>query len=247
MPTPADTHLRIAAIVPALDEAGWIAPTLERLLAEADDVIVADGGSADDTREIAQALGARVVESACGRGTQMNAGARAAGARASCAPATGAQAATGADALVFVHADTLLPRGWADDVRATLADPAVALGAFAFATDSPRRTMRAVERLVALRCAVAHTPYGDQALFLRRETIERLGGFAEQPLLEDYDLVRRAARLGRIRTLAHRPAITSARMWERLGIARTWWRNLRTVVAYRLGADPATLAARRRR
>lgn len=225
------TPPRVAVIVPALNEADVLPSTLAPLLAEADEVIVADGGSTDCTVAVARARGARVIEGARGRGAQMNAGAR------------------GADAelLVFVHADTLLPEGWSADVRATLGDPRVVLGAFAFATDSRRRSMRVVERLVALRCALAHTPYGDQAYFLHRETFEALGGFAEMPLLEDYDFVRRAKRLGRVRTLAKRRAITSARLWERLGVVRAWWRNARTAVGYRLGVDPAVLARWRHR
>jgi rSAM/selenodomain-associated transferase 2 len=221
----------VAVVVPALNEAAPLPATLAPLLAEADVVVVADGGSSDDTADTARALGAHLVADASGRGAQMNAGAR----------------STDAEILVFVHADTLLPAGWAADVREVLSDPTVSLGAFTFATDSPRVSMAIVELLVALRCAIAHTPYGDQAYFLRRDTFDALGGFKEMPLLEDFEFVRRAKRLGRVRTLKGRRAITSARMWERLGVVRAWWRNWRTAMGYRLGVDPQTLAAWRRR
>lgn len=231
MLTISPTAHRIAAIVPTLDEAATLQRTLAPLLAEADEVIVADGGSLDDTARSAREFGARVVEGARGRGAQMNAGAH----------------ESTAELLIFVHADTLLPAGWADDVRETLADPEVALGAFAFATDSTKLSMRIVERLVAMRCQFAHTPYGDQAYFLRRAMFTALGGFAEIPLMEDYDFVRRARQLGRIRTLADRHAVTSARAWERLGVLRAWWRNARAAAGYRHGVDPAELAKRRLR
>ena len=225
------TRFRLAAIVPALDEAATLRAALAPLFAEADEVIVADGGSRDDTAGVARSLGARVVEGARGRGAQMNAGAH----------------ESSAELLVFVHADTILPSGWAADVRETLANPEVALGAFAFATDSTKLSMRIVERLVAMRCLFAHTPYGDQAYFLRREMFTALGGFAEIPLMEDYDFVRRARQLGRIRTLTDRHAVTSARAWERLGVLRAWWRNARAAAGYRRGVDPADLAKRRLR
>lgn len=225
----------IAVIIPARNEAATIATTLQvaRDRATAPDAlafVVADGASTDATREIAQGAGATVVTGSAGRGAQMNAGAR----------------AVQAESLVFLHADTLLPEGWDDLVCATLEDPAVAVGAFAFAVDAPGAPMRLLERLVALRCRVLHRPYGDQALFMRAATFSALGGFAEMELMEDYDLVSRARRLGEVRTLRE-PAVTSGRMWERLGAWRTTWRNLATVAGYRIGIAPATLARWRSR
>jgi rSAM/selenodomain-associated transferase 2 len=225
----------IAVIIPARNEAATIASTLqvarERAAApETIAFIVADGASTDATREFARGAGATVVTGSTGRGAQMNAGA----------------GAVDAENLVFLHADTLLPRGWDDLVAATLADPEVAMGAFAFAVDAPGAPMRLLERLVALRCSVLQRPYGDQALFMRTATFSALGGFAEMELLEDYELVSRARRLGAVRTLQE-PAVTSGRMWKRLGVARMTWRNLVTVAGYRLGIAPAALARWRSR
>lgn len=221
----------VSAIVPTLDEEGVIRPLLERLLNEPGvEVVVADGDSADATRDIAMSQGVRVVTGARGRARQMN---------------LGAASSTG-DALIFVHADTLLQPGWSREVLSILADPKVAVGAFRFTTDIPGRAMRVVERVVAVRSGPLRTPYGDQALFVRRTLFEALGGFPKQPLAEDYEFVRRARRRGTVR-ISHMRAVTSGRMWRRLGIARMTWRNLAVLVAYHLRVDLQRLAEWRSR
>ena len=213
----------IAVVVPTLNERDAV-PRLAAL-AEYAQVVVADGGSGDGTPAVAARHGLAVVRSGGGRGRQMNDGA----------------AATDADSLVFLHADTTLPDGWAGDVRRTLA-AGVALGAFSFALDARGLRWRVVEGLTRLR----GVPYGDQALFLRRGTFDRLGGFREWPVLEDLDLVRRAGRLGPVRVLRRR-AVSGARRWERAGIARTFAANQACLLGHRLGADVATLARLRQR
>jgi len=223
--------MRIAVIVPTLNEEPSLTATLACVeTASETETIVVDGGSTDATVRLAQEAGAIVVHAPRGRGAQMNVGAT----------------VTRSPALVFLHADTSLPTGWADAVRATLEDPAVAVGAFRFATDVPGVKMRALEWLVWLRCRLLSRPHGDQALFMRAETFAKLAGFPEMPLLEDYDLVTRAKRLGRVVTL-DMPALTSGRMWLRLGVVRMTWRNLATVAGYRLGIHPARLARWRSR
>lgn len=216
----------ISVIIPALNERPNIARTVERVLsAGVLEVIVVDGGSLDGTAEAAEAAGARVLRSAPGRGVQQNLGARAAR----------------GNVLVFLHADTRLPDDFPEKVVATLARPGISGGAFRFRLDEPGWTMRWVEWMVQQRCRWRQTPYGDQGLFTTAETFWAIGGFPETPLLEDYELVRRLRRVGRI-TEADGDAVTSARRWRRLGLVRATWSNNLCLIAYWLNVSPDRIA-----
>jgi hypothetical protein len=153
----------------------------------------------------------------------------------------GARAARGG-ILLFLHADTLPPPGFAAHLKAVLADPEVALGAFPFRLDRRRPDLWLVERLVALRCRLLRLPYGDQGLFMRRSVFERLGGFRDLPVMEDFDLVRRSRALGRV-ALAPEPATTSARRWRARGVVRTTFLHQVCLLAYLLGVAPARIAS----
>ena len=212
---------RLSVIVPALNEEREIGRTLERIALGGDvEVIVVDGGSTDRTVEIAEAMGARVVRSPRGRWRQMNAGV----------------AAAGGGRLLFCHADTLLPRGYDRLVHETLSDESVALGAFNFAVEGEDPALRRLERFTRWRSRFLHLPYGDQGLFMRRETFERLGGFAAMEVMEDFDMVRRANRLGRVVTV-DAEALTSGRMWERRGVVRTALTHQIMILGYYLGCS----------
>lgn len=189
-------------IIPSLNEESCIGAAVASVAADACEIIVVDGGSTDNTVREAAAGGARVVEGTRGRGPQMEIGANEAG----------------GEWLVFLHADTRLEKGWAGALRDL--DPAVVGGAFLFRLDSTRRRYRLVEAGVRLRCAALALPYGDQALFARREAFLRAGGFGNTPILEDVDLVRRLRRCGRLVFPSVR-AVTSARRWEEHGFLRT--------------------------
>jgi rSAM/selenodomain-associated transferase 2/rSAM/selenodomain-associated transferase 1 len=221
----ASKHASISVIVPALDEAGSIGRTLASISSSEDlEVIVVDGGSKDDTPELARAGGARVVPGLPPRSRQTNLG-------AACARG---------DILLFLHADTLLPEGFADQIRLTSADPSVAGGAFSLGIDSDRAGIRAVERVTNLRARRLSLPYGDQALFVPARRFWELGGFPLMPIMEDYVFVRRLARTGRI-VIVERPVITSGRRWEQLGIVRTTLINQVIILAYHLGVAPEVL------
>ncbi len=221
----------ITAVVPTLNEEASIPRALERLVAEPGiRVLVSDGGSTDNTMQLARRLGAETISCPPGRAEQMN--------RAAAFAEHGI--------LIFVHADTELPPEWPDVVRGVLEDTRVVLGAFRFATDLPSASMRVLEWLVWLRCRFLHLPYGDQALFLRCEDFEAMGGFPDMPLLEDYEFVRRARRRGAVVTSPVR-AVTSGRLWRRLGVLRMTWRNTLTLAGYHLGLSPERLAEWRRR
>jgi rSAM/selenodomain-associated transferase 2 len=222
--------VRIAVVIPTLQEEDRIAHAIESARSAGVEIIVADGGSLDATRERAVAAGARVVSGPSGRARQLAAGARAAE----------------ADAILFLHADTLLPAGWADAVRGALADPAVAGGAFAFRFAEPGRALRLVEWGVRVRLALAGLPYGDQALFARRSALEAIGGVPQAPIMEDLDLVRALRRRGRL-ALLPLPATTSARRYLERGVWRTVAKNTAAILADALGFDRARIAAWYRR
>ncbi len=217
---------RVSVIIPALNEAGQITDAIvSAKQGVPHEIIVADGASADATGALAREAGATVLHSQSGRARQMNAGA---------ARATG-------NVLLFLHADTRLPQGYAVAVTRTLHQPRVAAGAFRFRIGAEFPGRRLVERATNLRSRWLGMPYGDQALFLRRSLFEEMGGFSDLPIMEDYEFVRRLRRHGRV-AIADAEAVTSGRRWLRLGAFRTTLINSIALGGYHLGVSPANLA-----
>ncbi|MBU1274697.1 MAG: TIGR04283 family arsenosugar biosynthesis glycosyltransferase [Proteobacteria bacterium] len=215
----------ISVVIPTLDEEAGIASCVARVGdAPGVEVIVADGGSGDATVAIAKEAGARVIAAPRGRARQMNAGA---------ATARGG-------ILLFLHADTLLPPGWDQQVRQVLERPGAVAGAFSFRLDQRSAALRFIELAVAWRCRLAGMPYGDQGLFLRRHDFMAVGGYPDLPIMEDCELVRRLKKRGRI-IVSPAPAITSARRWMRKGVISTTALNYLVVSAFYLGCPPALL------
>jgi rSAM/selenodomain-associated transferase 2 len=217
-------------VVPTLDEAAGLAAhlgALAPLRARGCEVVVVDGGSGDGTVEIARELADAVVSAPRGRGPQQNAGARAARGRL----------------LLFLHADTRLPAGALEAVRAALADGAHAWGRFDLAIAGRHPLLPVVARLVSLRSRLTGIATGDQAIFVRRDRFEAAGGFPEVPLMEDVALSAALRRRGPPACLRLR-VVTSGRRWESRGVVRTivlmWWLRL----LFWLGRDPAVLARR---
>ena len=159
-----------------------------------------------------------------GRARQMNAGA---------AVSTGQW-------LLFLHADTRLPPGWTAAIDAASRDPRVNAGCFRFALDSRAPIARVLELGVRSRVALFALPYGDQAIFVRRDAFNAVGGYADLPIMEDVDLVRRLGHSGRLYR-SPLPAITSARRWERDGWVRRTARHLALILLYFCGVPPARL------
>jgi uncharacterized protein len=217
---------RISVIIPALNEEAHLPRALEAA-ATGDNVeiIVVDGGSSDDTVQSAQTAGVKIIQTAAGRARQMNAGAR---------EARG-------EILLFLHADTLLPRGWDRYIRRTLAMRGVCAGAFEFSLDSNRPGLRFIERAANFRSRTLQIPYGDQAIFMTRATFHEIAGFPEIAIMEDLEMVRRLRRLGRIHTVSA-AVVTSARRWEKLGVWRTSLANQLLLLAYFCGISPGLLA-----
>jgi rSAM/selenodomain-associated transferase 2 len=225
---PSESHpfQRISVIMPTFNEAADLPATLANTQGAADvEVIVIDGGSDDKTADVARSWGAEVLASAPGRARQMNLGA---------ARATG-------ELFLFLHADTRLPVGFDRYVRKILARPGVVAGAFRLRVDGDLPGLRIMERLVNARSRHLQFPYGDQAIFLRASLFREIGGFPDMPIMEDFELVRRLRRRGRI-VIAPVPVLTSARRWENLGIVRTTVINYAIPLAYYLGAPPSQLA-----
>jgi rSAM/selenodomain-associated transferase 2 len=159
-----------------------------------------------------------------GRARQMNAGA----------------AIARGEWLVFLHADTQLPAAWRDAIDRARADTRVGLGCFRFALDSPAAAARVIELGVRLRVRLFGLPYGDQALFVRREVFAELGGYSDWPIMEDVDLVRRLRARGRLFRASER-AVTSARRWEQDGWVKRTARHLRLILRYFAGIHPERL------
>lgn len=152
----------------------------------------------------------------------------------------GAAVARG-DILLFLHADTLPPVGYDEMVRRALERPGVVAGAFEFRVDAPGGRFRRLERMVNWRAKRLQMPYGDQGLFMRTRVFREIGGFGSLPIMEDFDLVRRLRRKGRIVSVRG-AAVTSARRWRQTGVCRATCVNLLMVAGYFAGVSPSRLA-----
>ena len=218
----------ISVVVPVLDEFGAIAHSLLPLQdsrGHAIEIIVADGGSRDGTRDAALPLADRIVDAPRGRASQMNAGARAAG----------------GDVLLFLHADTRLPEGWIAMVRDALETTGREWGRFDVRLDGAHPMLRIVERAMNVRSRLNGIATGDQAIFVDRTAFEAVGGFPHIALMEDIALSRTLRARSRPACL-RACVVTSSRRWERHGIVRTIALMWRLRLEYALGADPERLA-----
>jgi rSAM/selenodomain-associated transferase 2 len=218
---------RLSVIVPVLDEAAGIAATLQALAllrARGHEVIVADGGSSDGTPARCAGLADAVIAAPRGRARQMNAGA----------------ARAGGDVLVFLHADTRLPAE-ADTLIAQALAGGAHWGRFDVRIEGRSAMLPVVATMMNARSRWTGIATGDQAIFVQRTPFERLGGYPDQPLMEDVELSRRLRAVGRPACLRER-VVTSGRRWDSRGAWRTivlmWMLRLR----YWLGASPESLA-----
>lgn len=217
--------MTVSVVIPTLNEEGVLAATIARARQfGVREIVVADGGSTDATRAIAARDADLLLSARRGRAAQMNAGA---------ARAQG-------DVLLFLHADTLLPDGFADAVVAACNEPQVVGGRFDVVLEPSSPLIRLTGELINRRSRLTRISTGDQAIFIRRVVFEQLEGYADIPLMEDVDLSRRMKRAGRIACLRQR-VTTSARRWHKHGVVRTillMW-SLRAL--YFFGVSPAQL------
>lgn len=215
----------VSIIIPALDEAEAIAATLAVVTKfENVEIIVADGGSVDETAAICQSFGISVVQSARGRGAQMHAGAR---------------AATGA-ILWFLHADTIPDPESIAQMRGAFDNSQIVGGNFAIRFDGASQAARFLSWLYP-QLRKINLIYGDSGIFVRQNVYHEIGGFRPFPIFEDLDFVRRMQQTGR---LIHLPGqvVTSSRRFENRSFARTFLRWAILQLFYWLGVSPETLA-----
>lgn len=233
--------MRLAIIIPTLNEAATIEAALARLAplrARGVRVIVADGGSTDDTVRRALARGTSgtegtsgadaVVPAPRGRGRQMNSGAR-------------HPLAMESDVLLFLHADTQLPPDADRLVLRTLSNTTHVWGRFDVAIAGNARMLAVVAAMMNARSRWTGIATGDQAIFIERSAFVALEGFAPIALMEDIDFSRRARQLSPPLALREK-VVTSGRRWEQHGVWRTIWLMWRLRLAYFFGADPSELA-----
>ncbi|HTT10006.1 MAG TPA: TIGR04283 family arsenosugar biosynthesis glycosyltransferase [Burkholderiaceae bacterium] len=227
--------MKLAIVIPVLNEEATIGSTLARLAPmrrRGVRVIVADGGSADASIARAAALADRVLAAPRGRALQMNAGAR-------------APEAQDADALLFLHADTVLPDDADRTLLHALANSNRVWGRFDVTIEGRSAWLPWIALSMNLRSRVTGIATGDQAIFIERSSFLALEGFAPIPLMEDIEFCSRARRLSRPLALRERVS-TSGRRWDRDGAWRTMVLMWRLRWAYFCGVDPAELARRYR-
>jgi rSAM/selenodomain-associated transferase 2 len=218
---------RVSIVMPVLDEAATVVTTLRALAplrANGHELIVVDGGSQDSTRSLCNGVADQVLDAPRGRARQMNAGA----------------AVARHEVLLFLHADTLLPERADAAIEAALQRGAV-WGRFDVRIDGRSRMFPLIAALMNARSRWTGIATGDQALFVRRTLFEQLGGFRDQPLMEDVELSRRLREVSAPACLRER-VITSGRRWERHGVWRTILLMWRLRWRYWRGESPEALA-----
>lgn len=223
----------VSAIVPTLDAASIIGPTLAALAEGAVDglireVVIVEGGTDQSIEDIAEAAGARLARTAPGRGGQMAAGA----------------ALASAPWLLFLHADSVPGPGWQQSVRRHIETSPDRAGWFHLAFDERSTPARLVAGWANLRSQFFALPYGDQGLLIRAALYRQLGGHPPIPLMEDVALSRRLGR-GRLAPLGA-TMMTSAARYRHQGWLARGTRNLTTLALYQAGVPPARLVARYR-
>ena len=214
----------ISIIIPVLNEAKIIQATLARLTYPEVEVIVVDGGSQDDTVAIATQTAKVITVIGRGRAEQMNAGAKIAQ----------------SDILLFLHADTQLPTNFIELVTQTLKQPNTIAGAFELKIDGAERSLRWIEQLVKMRSRFFSLPYGDQAIFIYKQAFIEVGGFANLPIMEDFEFIKRVKKQGKI-AIAPGAVTTSSRRWDKLGVWQTTLINQLIIAGYYLGISPTKL------
>lgn len=219
--------MRFSIIMPVLNEEAVLETHLSQLIRQCAhrdyELLIVDGGSHDATVSIAQHHG-HVIMSLRGRATQMNAGA----------------AVANGDVLIFLHADTQLPDNAFEAIERTLQAPNVVAGAFRICFNCDRLPYRFVAFTANLRSSVRKSFTGDQAYFIRTSSFRAIGGYPEQPLMEDLEIITRLRTIGKV-VLLPQYVTTSARRHEKIGLLRSvlfmWY--LRTL--YTFGVSAAQL------
>lgn len=220
-------HVKLSIVIPTLNEEASVPRLLPHIAGKANEIFVVDGESTDRTLEVAKKFPAQLISSPRGRGLQMNAGA---------CRATG-------DFLWFLHADTVLPTDWRQQLLAATSDSKVVGGGFRVVIDGKGLPYRLLDAWGWFRTSLEGTFYGDQGIFVRRDVFHSLGGFSEGSGPEDLDFSTRLNRFGKTAYLPG-PLVTSARRWQMQGWWRTVFNHSLSVLSYEWdpsGCAPTTL------
>lgn len=221
----ASVKSRVSLIIPALHE-GDNPARLVRLFDGADGVeLVFALAEGDDETRVPDGANVKTVIAQKGRARQMNAGA----------------SAVSGDILLFLHADTLITPESLDNVRKALSKPDVSGGAYRLKIASPKLSLKIISAVANFRSRWLGMPYGDQAIFVKREVFENVGGYEDIPIMEDVRLVESLRRIGEI-VLMEDYAETSPRRWEKEGLIIATLRNIALIALYKAGVSPQRLA-----
>jgi len=219
----------VSLIIPVLNEAENISKIIQHVreldAGGAVEIIVVDGDAEGSTINAIKDEGLRTVVSVKGRARQMN---------------RGAALATG-DILLFLHADTYLPSNAFALVQAAMNDKSFVGGAFDLGFNTRRRIFKITEAYVFFRTRLTKIPFGDQAIFIRRDIFEKIGGYRELPIMEDVDLMKRIRKRGDRICIIPEKVRTSPRRYEQEGIIYTMIRNWMLQLQYALGVSPERL------
>jgi rSAM/selenodomain-associated transferase 2 len=219
-----------SVIVPVLHETRQLDSLIDHIRHIADglpvEIIVVDGSPEGESIRTISREGVITMSAPAGRARQMNAGAGAAG----------------GDAFLFLHADTRLPQGAFRRIAEAVGDGLCAAGAFDLRYGSGRLSIRIIARVASLRSRITRIPYGDQAQFFRRDYFETLCGYADIPLMEDVEIMRRIKERGDRISILDEAVVTSARRQETEGVVLCTLRNWILVTLYFLGVSPRRLS-----
>ena len=220
----------ISIILPVLNEVARINQAISRLRGlrpgPAIEIIVVDGDPRGGTVKAIRDRQVKTTISEEGRARQMN---------------RGASLASG-NILLFLHVDTFLPADALVRVKKAMADGRQVAGAFDLGIRTERRIFRITEKYAALRTRLTRVPFGDQAIFIRKDYFNSIGGYKDIPLMEDVELMRRIRKAGDAIFIIPEQVMTSARRWEKEGILYCTLRNWALQLSYVLGVPPERLA-----
>ena len=218
-----------SVVIPVLNESLVINKTIRHIRSIAREVeceiIVVDGDPEGGTLSSVEDPSVKKIVSPSGRGIQMNRGA----------------AAAGNDILLFLHADTELPVEAFLQIASVIENKSAGGGAFALGIAAERFIFRLIENMVSLRTRITGIPYGDQAIFIRKDCFIEAGGFREIPIMEDVEFMKRIRRSGLRVSFIPVKVKTSPRRWEKEGVLTCTLRNWMLIILYHLGVPPERL------
>ncbi len=219
----------VSIIIPALNEAGTINTTIDSVFNQnvsPVEVIVVDGDKKGTTISAIQENSVKSITSSPGRSIQMN---------------RGAGEATG-DILLFLHSDTTLPDNALKKILHTIKNENYPAGAFNLTINATGFSFRVVEKMASLRSRLTRIPFGDQAIFIKRDLFETLDGYTNIPVMEDLDLMKRIKKAGLKIKLLSPGILTSARRWKKEGVVYCTVRNWVILFFFMIGISPFKLA-----